>query len=327
MDRLLPKLLLLNLVLCLAPHAVHGRNAPTPAEVKQIISQTKNLTQTNTLTAARAAELHSLLQYLIDSHRDKEAHELLRVLCSSRFADAHDFFRLGRSYDDDAMGVTKEGRKYFEKALKLNPDYSEVYAQLAYSELVENNHDKALQYVKKALACKRVDPYAHLIHAEIYADRKQYKEALANIAIAEKTDMTNSAELYRVKGSILENLNRLPEAADAYRKGYEMKKQDWPIFQLVRVLDAQKKYAEAITEINKIIAVNPRDGEAFRTRAALKLKLKDNKGALADMDTTLKLEPTARTYKERANLHKLMGHPELAKKDLELAEELMSSPF
>jgi tetratricopeptide (TPR) repeat protein len=93
------------------------------------------------------------------------------------------------------------------------------------------------------------------------------------------------------------------------------------------MLEVLNKLPEALIEINKVIARNPRDGEAYRARAQLKVKNKDLAGAIRDYDTTIELEPTAKTLRDRANLHLQMGHKDLYKRDLEAAKKIMDSQF
>lgn len=78
--------------------------------------------------------------------------------------------------------------------------------------------------------------------------------------------------------------------------------------------------------MDKLISINPRDAEAFRHRADMKIKNKDYRGALKDLDTTIDMEPTSKSYRVRAQLHNILGNNDLAKKDLKEADDILNGP-
>jgi tetratricopeptide (TPR) repeat protein len=53
----------------------------------------------------------------------------------------------------------------------------------------------------------------------------------------------------------------------------------------------KKKYKEAIAQLDKAIAVDADNGEAYAYRGTAKYHLKDYKGAIADFDIAIKLIP------------------------------------
>jgi len=113
----------------------------------------------------------------------------------------------------------------------------------------------------------------------------------------------------------------------AYRKSLSLVYSDWAAFQIVRCLEGENKYADAVAELNKIVKRNPRDGEAYRLRAKIKLKLKNFKEALKDADTAVELEPTTKSFRQRALIHELMGRKDLARKDMREVTRIKDSPF
>lgn len=299
----------------------------TLAHARQSIVKAKVLG--DKMTAKQAQEFYEEADILEDHKKhEKLARELMLSVCATKHANAAHFLLLSRTYKTE-MGDTESGRpvnKYLDKALSLDPNFSEAWLDKASICLVEGNLAQALQFTDRALACTPPHPDCFHVKANILATKKQFKEALVWIERAERAD-PHSTSIFRDKASILENLNRYDEAISAYKRAYESKPQDWTIFQIVRCLETQKRYGEAINSLSMLLKANPNDGEAYRTRARLKLKNKDLPGALQDLNRNIDLEPTATSYTERANIYKLMGDKTRAEADLKAAKKLVDSPF
>ncbi|MBP9094144.1 hypothetical protein KBI23_24215 [bacterium] len=257
-----------------------------------------------------------------------EARTIAQILSKTKYANADCYCVLATTYAD-VLGdedPTKPAEKYLMHALKLDPKHSKAFAILADYANQEGRFSDALAYCDKATACPNIDIMVYQCKASALANLNRLPEALA--AINRSIEYVhNRAELHRIKGSILENMHRYSEALESFRQADRIEPNEWNNYQIVHVLEIQNKLPEALTEISKVIAHNPKDGEAYRTRAQLKIKSKDLCGALKDYDTTIELEPTAKTLKDRANLHLQMGHKDLYMRDSAAAKKLIDSPF
>lgn len=260
----------------------------------------------------------------------RESQEVLKLVCNSKYARAEHFCILADSYtttigDIDANKVIQQ---HLNRAIKLDPKNSHAWNSLAEMATKDGDVKKALEYSDKAVDTGKSKPFelCHLTRAIILANLKRYKDALDCILLAEK-DLPYRAEVYRVKASTLENLNRYDEAVTAYRRASQLQKQDWTIYQIARCLDKAGKYKEAIVEVDNLIKLSPQDADAYRTRSALKVKLKDINGAISDISKAIEQEPTTKSYQERAKLYKQIGKNDLASKDEAAARKIMDSPF
>lgn len=310
----------------IAPPAVSAPEPITLANATSVIAKAR--ANVKKLTRDDVESLRQFERLLGKSDRVREQQQLLLIICETRFVTAEDFCELGDTYAD-IMGEsepTKVAQKYYEQALKIDPGYSKAYGLLAEMALLQNQKEKAIQYCTRGLACKPRDPHTFKMHANALATMKRYKEALATLTQAEK-EVEMSAEMYRVKGSVLENLGRMDEAVASYRKSLLIEYSDWTSFQIVRCLESQMRYAAAIAELDKIVLHNSKDGEAYRHRAKIKVHVKDYKGALKDLNTAIDLEPTTKSFRERAVVYELMGRKDLARKDVQEANRIMNEPF
>lgn len=300
----------------------------TPQRARATLERARRLgremSQKDTDELFAAAERMSYYDYI------RESQEVLKLVCNSKYARAEHFCMLADSYsttigDIDANKVIQQ---HLNRAIKLDPKNSHAWNSLAEMATKDGDVKKALEYSDKAVDTGKSKPFelCHLTRAIILANLKRYKEALDCILLAEK-DLPNRAEVYRVKASTLENLNRYDEAVTAYRHAYQLQKQDWTIYQIARCLDKAGKYKEAIAEVDTLIKLSPQDADAYRARSALKVKLKDINGAISDISKAIEQEPTTKSYQERARLYKQIGKNDLASKDEAAAHKIMDSPF
>jgi tetratricopeptide (TPR) repeat protein len=316
----------LILALGLPLHVVPPAAGFTPSQIAQI----KKIAFSKGRRMSKD-EANAIFEYAseLEEKDPQQAIALLKAILTTEHASARVCCRIAGLYGEIAtMGKSssKNAQQYYQKALVFDPDCSLAYAGLAELELIEGNKEAALRYAQKGVSTKRVDESSYLMLADVLCANKKYKEALAVLEKSERLGNTGG-EVLRVKAGCLENLGRYDDAVKAYKQSYALQQKDWTAFQIVRCLETQKKYGEAIAQLNSIIKANPQDGEAFRLRAGLKLKNNDKQSALKDMNICVELEPTSKIYKERAKLHRAMGHEELARKDLQAADKLLNSPF
>jgi tetratricopeptide (TPR) repeat protein len=306
--------------------AVPAGARATRAQARQAVQKAR--AEQDRLTETSARQLHQVASGLADQDFSAEAREIGEILIKSRFATAQDYCLLATIYvtkfGDDQL--SKIARGYLDKALKLDPKYGKAWALLAEIASQDGDLKQAIIYADKAIACPKPTVLAYQVKASALGNQKNYKEALINVDQAIKM-AGYKPELHRNRGAILENLNRYNDAVVSYRQAIALNPTDWTYFQLVRCLQKLNKFDEAIATLNKMAEHNPRDSEIFRTRATLKVKKADVSGAIADYDKAIELEPTAKTYKDRAALHFKMGNTQLQKRDLAEAERLIQSPF
>lgn len=319
-------LILAASILLLAPHTVSAAQKYTKQTASNAIIQARLTARS--LNPQSAYQLYVIASELSRENFIFEAREICQLLCKSKFADAETYVLLASTYlsviGDEEKG--KPANRYLDKALSLDPKCSAAYYCKARLANQEGRYADALNYADKALSCPNCDLMVLETKASTLESLNRPLEALQSIDAAIKRN-PKEPSFYRIKGGILEGQKRYSEAAANYRTSLNLYNIDWAIFRLVHCLECQQKYGEAITELSKLIDKNPKDGEAFRYRALLKIKINDTAGAIRDYDSCISLEPTAKTYKERAKLHLGMGHKDLYKRDLAEAKKLEESPF
>lgn len=153
------------------------------------------------------------------------------------------------SYDDFGMvsAFPKEKaarmRELLQKAIALNPSYTESYDLYAFVSLVNNeNLDESIGHLRNALRYQPGNQRYAIRIAEIYARQNKFSEAAA---IAEK--IANTADEQQVKSQAENVLNRIRQQ-QAYSEQAER---------------SRKEYEEAIAEAkkngNRVVIVNNQD--------------------------------------------------------------------
>ena len=182
------------------------------------------------------------IKILIPRHRDKAASDAL-----DRGIDAYQ--------KGDAVNYRKAAES-LEKALQLDPTYSQAayYLGLTYSALFEE--DKAQQYYKKAI---EIDPdylEAHANYAGMLLDIGDVDEAIRqiNIVLLRQPDhamaLTMLAQADRLK-------ELYPQSIDAARKAIRVTPKDAePHLWLGDSLRLTGKYADAQSEYNQYLALS-----------------------------------------------------------------------
>jgi len=283
------------------------------------------------MTPQEAESLSNEAEDIYCDGRMQSARQIMSIVCASKSVTCKYLCQLA-DYCTDVLGEIDEQKlahKYLNQALKLDPNCSEAWEGLARLAMKEGEIEKALGYADHSIKMpsgRKVYPKSYLTRATILAHLKRHDAALADLAKAKK-EQPDTAEVYRVEGSILENLKRYAAAAESYRIALKIHKIDWAQYRLVSCLERQRLYKEALAELNSIVKTNPSDAEAYRARSDIREKMNDLTGAIADLSKVVELEPTTKAYLQRAKLYKRVGKGDLARKDELMAERLDASPF
>ncbi|MBP9091730.1 tetratricopeptide repeat protein [bacterium] len=137
----------------------------------------------------------------------------------------------------------------------------------------------------------------YLYRARLYRDTAQTEKAIA--------DFTKVIEIPPNKGGHVDwNL-------------------DQTLFDRANLYFAIRDYARAIADYSKIIELDDDSEDAYKKRGDCQFALGQYKKALDDYNLALKheVDPTAESYRARANTYEKLGKPELAAKDRKSALE------
>jgi TolB-like protein/Flp pilus assembly protein TadD len=176
--------------------------------------------------------------------------------------EAYDYYLRGLV----ALNLTKEGnaqaRQLWEKAVTLDPEYAEAYAQLARTYTWEwafhwsvdpQTPKRAFELARKALALDDTLPTAHSRLGQLYSLQQQYDQAIAEGERAIALDPSN-ADSYFVQATVLNMAGRHEEALRALAQAMRLNPRYPPLYlerELGRAYYGVGRYAEAITTLKE----------------------------------------------------------------------------
>jgi TolB-like protein/cytochrome c-type biogenesis protein CcmH/NrfG len=205
------------------------------------------------------------------------------------FVQAHDL----STRPDKFRGDIENAEQLFERATKLDPNFAEAFAGLAW---IDNwmyhtfdptaaRKEKARAAAEEALRLQPNLPEAHLARGfYYYYCERDYQNALREFAIA-KLSLPNSAEVYMAIGSIERRQGKWAQSTGNFEKAVSLSPRD--SFILVNLADnyrANKNFETADKILGRAIEAAPNSLSARAAKAMLPL---DWKGDLSMMEKDL----------------------------------------
>jgi len=161
----------------------------------------------------------------------------------------------------------------------------------ALESLRNSNSESAELYLKQAIKIQASNPHALRLLGVIYAQRKQYQEALKYINEALKSLPKNPLALSNL-GNIFLELKEYQNALDAYDRSIRIDpKYDEVWSNKANALFELKRYDEAIACYDKALSLKPDYAEAWSNKGNLFKELKRYDEALIHFDKALSLKP------------------------------------
>ena len=183
--------------------------------------------------------------------------------------EAYDAFLRGLEH---FWNLSKEGnaqaRQMYEKAVALDPQYAEAYAQLGFTYFMEASLswsadpqalERGLAAEQRALVLNDSLPSAHAVLGLIYARQHQYDQAIAEGERAIALD-PNNAGTYLAQADALSIAGRPEDALRTLAHVKQLTPRALPssyAFQLGWAYRAAGRYAEAITTLQEFLSRKP----------------------------------------------------------------------
>ena len=165
-----------------------------------------------------------------------------------------------------------------DEAVKRDPSFFDAYCQLAYAHeilyTVKGDHTPArLALVEAALqAATRLRPNAaetHLARAEYLYGLRDYAGALAELEIARRA-LPNDPRLFELTGLILRRRGQQEEGLKNLERAVELDPRNFNTLQQIAGSYLQLgRYAEAITALDRALAILPDNAETRATRGGV----------------------------------------------------------
>ncbi|MEJ7693158.1 hypothetical protein [Daejeonella sp.] len=206
----------------------------------------------------------------IDAEQYQKGKAILKTLTSSQPTNAENFFVLGNLYlttspINQRPDYIDSAKAAFDKGVAANVAYPLNFIGLGAVDLAKKanpkmNFDKAIALTKKK--DHTIDLY--IGKAYTYAPVPKITEALTHLAKAKALN-EKDAQVYLALGDAYRAQMKNSEAFSAYRTAYDLDKTMLRSkVELGKINKLSKAYPEAIEEYNKVIALDPNYGPAYR---------------------------------------------------------------
>jgi Flp pilus assembly protein TadD len=194
--------------------------------------------------------------------------------------------------DERQAGRTEAAERGYLLAAKMAPNDPRPYVGLGHLYYNEKKFPDAEKYYAHAATLARGDsePYARL--AFTYSEMKRLPDALAAARRA-VTAQPDNYYGYLALGYVLSLQQNYTEAESAYRKSVSLTPQPLLVLhaELVRILSAQRRYADALTEAKKEVDIDPKNFSARFDYAIMLQKLGRLAPSAAQYLEAIKLSP------------------------------------
>jgi len=209
----------------------------------------------------------------IDAEQYQKGKALLKALTSSQPTNAENFFVLGNLYlktspINQRPDYIDSAKASFDKGVAANNEFALNFVGLGAVDLAKKGNPKA-NFDKAIALTKRKDHITDLYIGKAYANAQVPKvaEALIHLEKAKVLD-EKDAQIYLTMGDAYRSQMKNSEAFSAYRTAYELDKTlIRSKVELGKINKLSKAFPEAIEEYNKVIAIDPNYGPAYRESA------------------------------------------------------------
>jgi tetratricopeptide (TPR) repeat protein len=185
----------------------------------------------------------------------------------------------------------EDALKTFDKALELNPNYAEAWANkgIVFGKL--NRHEDALKTFDKALELKPDAADVWVNKGIVFGMLNHLEVALKTFDKALKLKPDDAGAWYN-KGVALSKLNRHEDALKAFDKALELKPDDakaW--YNKGIVFGKLNRHEDALKAYDKTLELKPDDAKAWYNTGIVFGKLNRYEDALKACDKALELNP------------------------------------
>jgi tetratricopeptide (TPR) repeat protein len=225
------------------------------------------------------------------------------------------------------QGRAADAVEDLRRATALRPQQYQGYVNLAQALLQDKKLDEAVRQLDQAIECEPRLASLHATRARVHVLRQDDAAALADLATALAQGSTRPAAAvaddHLERGRILHR-----------RKDYKgaLKEYDAAVALQPRHVKAHRLRAEALLELDSAsealqsldacLKYGPPDADAFRARAAVRIRLGDYPGAQTDYTRALEVAPDGATYAARGWAYLVADVPSLALRDFQEAIRL-----
>lgn len=232
--------------------------------------------------------------------------------------DAHEGYGAAYYYRGTAnylLGYTSKALRDYQTAIELTPEYINTYYALSEHFLAENNLNKAIYWLDKAIAQEPEMEYHYNYRGWVYFNFGKYQSAFKDFTKAIELD-PESASAYNNRGNAR---FKLQDIAEAHEKDLLMAKADYqktlvlndslPLVYIVHrnlgyINYKLGEYEEALINLDTANHLNPKDPMIYLYRGRVLNALGKQQEAIVEFDRAIfNYKRLAGAYLERGKVY------------------------
>ena len=196
------------------------------------------------------------------------------------------------------LGQFEEAEKYFRRALKIGPGYTQGFFKLGEALRMQRRYEESLEFYRAAL---NLNPYSTSVHVAMGTSLfrlKRYEEVVSSMerALAIRPNLPGAHTFHYFTGYALQKMNQLDSAGEHYEKALQISPHFWKaINRLAGLRFAQGNYNESLDLYQALVKIDPENAVAHYSVGVVLLKLDRTEEALASFERTLSLDPTMKS--------------------------------
>jgi len=201
------------------------------------------------------------------------------------YARAQDLLLL-TSFSSDAKLKLLEAADLLTQVVTRDPSFFQAYCQLAYTQdqLYFLGHDHtparlglAEAAIQTAFRLRPDAGEAHLARAEnLYRGYLDYDAALAELEVARQR-LPNEPQIFELMGYIQRRQGHWEESTRNLERAVELDPRNFSTLQQIAIsYEVLRRYAEAESVLNRVLAIKPNDLDTKKERAAVEFEWKAN---------------------------------------------------
>jgi serine/threonine protein kinase/Flp pilus assembly protein TadD len=201
------------------------------------------------------------------------------------YARAEDLL-LMTSFSSDAKTKLLEAADLLNQVVTRDPSFFQAYCQLAYThdQLYFLGHDHtparlalAEAAIQSAFRLRPDAGEAHLARAQnLYRGYLDYDAALAELELARRT-LPNDPQVFELKGYIQRRQARWEESTRNLERAVDLDPRNFSTLQQIAIsYEVLRRYAEAESVLDQVLAIRPNDLDTKKERAAVEFEWRAN---------------------------------------------------
>ena len=172
-----------------------------------------------------------------------------------------DYFILGNTYDNQKEYI--KAIQAYQKAIKLNPKYSDAYYNLGIMYVNEGQYDKAIEVYQKAIELNPKNDMAYNNMGIAYESNNEHIKAIQSYQKAIKLNPKYSDAYYNL-GIVYGKEDEYDKAIEVYQRAIELNPKNDKAYNNIGVIYKNKEeYDKAIEAHQKAIELNPKNDKAI----------------------------------------------------------------